>query len=363
MIVIVLMSGGLRRFDGFKKLADEYRVGTVSGGALSLCALLTALAVFGLQIRDYINPPLQQRFVLDTRRPVGPDGKTISSRYQAALEVNFQITFPHVPCFLLHFDAIETSANLPLPLQQSMVTFTRLRNRNRVGQYTTGYLDVNTERCGSCYGIGNATCCNSCGAVLRQYRQENLRYPILSEVDQCVRASQDMKSMEGEGCTVNAHFKTVRIKAEFHVSPGMSSEINGSHFHDVRPFGWKWLDMNLTHTIDRFDFGSRSTEPGQLSGFTSVQDKVEYWRVVYMTNVMADDYTSQRYLVRNSSVLYPGVSVEMDISPIYAETVVERGSVLQLLSKMVMSAGGTVFMFWILDATFYRGTPAKKLED
>ena len=91
--------------------------------------------------------------------------------------------------------------------------------------------------------IGNATCCNSCGAVLRQYRQENLRYPILSEVDQCVRASQDMKSMEGEGCTVNAHFKTVRIKAEFHISPGMSSEINGSHFHDVRPFGWKWLDI------------------------------------------------------------------------------------------------------------------------
>lgn len=355
------MRGGLRRFDGFQKLADEYRIGTVSGGALSLCALITTLVVFAIEIRDFLNPPLKQKFVLDSLRPVGPDGKTISAAYQQSLNVNFKITFPHVPCYLLHFDAIETLTNQPLPLQSSMITFTRLRDGAQAGKYTRHFFDVNTERCGSCYGMEEPRCCNSCSAVLDAFRKAFAKYPVLEDVKQCANVVKELKTMDGEGCSVDAVFKTVRIQGSFHIAPGMSSMVNETHYHDVKPFGVKWGSLNLTHTIDRFDLGG--PDPGQLTGFTSVQEKAGYWRVVYMTNVMADDYTSVRYSVENSTTLFPGVSVDFDISPIVAENYYQRESLLQLFSKMVVSAGGTVFMFWILDATFYRANNDKKLAE
>ena len=140
--------------------------------------------------------------------------------------------------------------------------------------------------------------------------------------------------------------------------------INESHFHDIRPFGKKWLDLNLTHTINQFYFGvDEGREPGQLTGFTSVQEKKGYWRVVYMTDVMGDDYTSERYIIENSTSMYPGVSVEYDISPIYALEYREHETLLQLLTKMVISAGGVVFMFRVIDATLYANDAERKLAD
>lgn len=364
MIVTQMRSGnqGLRRFDGFTKLADDYRIGTVSGGILSLCALITTIAVFVVQIRGFLNPKLKQMFMLDTRRPVGPDGKTISPKYQTGLQINFQISFPHAPCYLLHFDALESLTDLPLPLSNSEIKFTRLVSGRTAGLYDVDkYFGTDTEDCGPCL-VEGTRCCNSCEDVLAAHRWNNLRYPDLDKVRQCRGVLDQLRTMDGEGCRVSATFRTVRIRSQFHIAPGMSSVVNETHFHDIKVFGKKWSELNLTHTIDHLYFGlSEGEEPAPLDGFTSVQERPGSWRVSYRADVMGDEYTSERYVIENRTQFFPGVSVDYDISPIYALEYYERQSLMQLLSSMVISAGGVVFVFRILDATFYANNEDRKL--
>lgn len=353
----------LRDLDGFRKLSDDYRIGTVSGGFLSICALVTAICMFIIQIQGYMRPCHRQRFIIDTRKPVGPDGRTVSAKYQAGLEVNLGITFPHVPCFMLHFDAIESTTSLPLPVEEVDIRFNRLSSTHarEIGLFDASYVYESTgkSKCGSCYDANHTTlCCNSCSDVLEAYSSVGLRFPALADVEQCTNVIPILSDMENEGCRVDAAFRAVRIKSEFHVSPGMSSTVNGTHFHDLRPFNKSMTSLNLTHTINHLYFGrDEGDEPGVLSGITTTQVSEGDWVVLYRIDVVGDDYTGERYGLTNSTVMNSGTSFQYDVSPIYAYEYEYHEPFMRLIARMVTCAGGIIFIFRMLDAGAFATDP------
>jgi hypothetical protein len=343
----------MHRFDLLPKIVDEYRIGTVSGGALSILAVIVSIYLCISEISAYLHPPIRQRLLVDTRKPIGPDGETISPQYQSGIEINVQITFPVAPCYLLHFDAIESFTELPLPLDHTEITFNRLSGERGqiIGTYDPAiYETAYPGDCGSCYNATNGPkCCDSCRAVLDAYEEDEMLFPDLSVIAQCAHLLEKFKFMDSEGCEVTASYRTLRIKSEFHISPGMSSVLDGVHFHDLAPFGRSWPDMNLTHTIDKLTFGIDDV-PGPLTNFTTVQTTSGSWRVLYVTDVIADEYTAERYVMTQGSNVFPGVTIRYDISPLFAVSYYEREGVLQLLTRLIMLIGAIIFLFRILDS-------------
>jgi hypothetical protein len=353
------------RFDLLPKIADEYRVGTATGGCLSLLALITTILLALFEIGEFLHPSVIQILALDTRRPTGPDNHTISTEYQATLRITVQVTFPHVPCFLLHYDSLEGFTELPLPLDDSDITFTRLSKEGRpIGVLDSSvYQSTFAERCGSCYEAENVSkCCNSCKQVIDAYREAELVFPVLADVAQCRSVVELFEGMAGEGCEVAAGYSTVRMKSQFHISPGISTVIDGTHFHDPRPFGKDFLELNLTHRIDKLFFGEEPDIPGSLTNFTTVQEKVGYWQTVYTTDIIMDEYTADRYVIENSTRAFPGVVVKYDVSPLCGFLYYDQEGWLQLISRLVMLLGGVLFAYKMVDsALFVRNKHGRKV--
>jgi hypothetical protein len=352
------------RFDLLPKLADEYRVGTATGGCLSLVALITTILLALFEVNEFFHPSVVQLLKLDTRRPTGPDNYTISAEYQARLGITVQVTFPHVPCYILHYDSIEGFTELPLPLDDHDVTFTRLSADGR----TLGVLDSSAyklpfdDRCGSCYEAENVSkCCNTCAQLLDAYRLAEIPFPFLSEVSQCRSAAELFEPMDGEGCEISAAYLTVRMKSEFHISPGLSTILEGVHVHDLRPFKKNFEDFNLSHTINKLFFGEEPDIPGSLTNFTTIQEKKGFWRVIYTTDIIMDEYTADRYIIENSTRYFPGIVVKYDVSPLCGFLYYDQESIVQLISRLVMLLGGVLFAFKVLDsAMFVRDKHGKK---
>jgi hypothetical protein len=350
----------MKRLDLLPKIADDYRIGTVPGGLLSIAALITTVVLAGFEVSQFLRPPVKQILLMDTRKPTGPDGVTIAAQYQAAIQINFQIKFPHAPCYLLHFDAIESFTETPLPLDDTDITFTRLSKRGSViGAFDQSvYENRIGSECGSCFDAANTTkCCNSCRAVLDAYERSELSFPALSQISTCQSVAERLEPMDSEGCEVVASYRTIRIKSQFHVSPGMSSVIEGHHVHNLLTFSKTGFELNLSHTITNLYFGDREPEtPGPLAGFTTVQEGPGSWATVYTVDIIADEYSAERYIIENRTDAVLGVLVDYDISPLVASASYNQETLVGLLTRLVMLLGGVLFMFRIFDSAAFMET-------
>ena len=86
----------LRKFDVFPKLDNEYRIGTIIGGVLSLLSIISAIILSWVEIYSYLHPQVRQRLIVDSTRPTGDDGITISAANLPRLRSFINITF-HIP--------------------------------------------------------------------------------------------------------------------------------------------------------------------------------------------------------------------------------------------------------------------------
>ena len=343
----------LRRFDVFPKLDNEFRVGTTAGGILSLCSLVAAIVLSYVEIYSYLHPPVRQRLSVDAVRPTELDGVTISSRSQPRFDVNLDVTFPEVPCYLLHIDVLDSITQLPLPLDVSGATFKRLnRNGDVIGSLGSDFMETGASaECGSCYVNGYDGCCKSCQDVLNAHKKKGLRPPVLSEVAQCKEVLERIKSMDGEGCRYVGSFRVVRFASEFHIAPGISWAEEGWHVHDMRPFGKGLFDLNLTHTVNRLQFVD-SDKKMPLDGFTNVQDKMGAWRVVYTADILGENFSVSRFNMYNTSK-YMGVCWNYDVSPITATTYLDKEPLLHLLTRLLTVVGGVLGIFRFVDQMMF----------
>ena len=349
----------IRKFDVFPKLDNEYRVGTTFGGVLSLLSvLMTALLAFS-EIHAYLNPPVRQRLFVDTRRPTGPDNVTISSILQPKLPISIDFTFPRKPCYLLHFDVLDSVTQLAMPLGRINSTFMRLsQSGQELGKINISDLintEVNKDKCGSCYDQGKSKhiCCRSCQEVFEARKELMMSPPHLNEVSQCAPNYQKFTAMKYEGCRIQASFNRLRAASEFHIAPGYSwNTEEGWHIHDLGVFNKTFGMVNLTHTINYVRFDEK---PGKypLDGVTNVQTEQNAWRVVYTADILEGNFSASKYQMYDPKSYIPGVIIKYDVSPISAREYLDKENILHLCTRLLTVIGGALGIFRLIDSILF----------
>ncbi|OHT08125.1 hypothetical protein TRFO_23492 [Tritrichomonas foetus] len=350
---------GFNSLDILPKLDKDYRIGTVVGGVLSILSLISTVCLFYLEFKDFLNPPTRQRLFVQAERPTGSDGVTISVEDQSRLNIEFDITFPCISCYLIHFDALESFTQLPIPMSDKSFNFTRLdKNGNFKADFNKKFLNTEpVEGCGSCYKANSTKCCNTCKEVYKAYRYDGFAPPELNTIKQCDSVTKLISTMDDEGCQIKASFKAIKLASEFHISPGMSWYSEGWHVHDLRPFGKSFSSLNLTHKINSMKF-SDTNESMPLDNYLNVQKgSNKTWRVVYTIDVLANDFSASHYEIYDSKKFSPGIIFKYDVSPLSAIEYKERESFISLFTTFIIIAGGILCLFRMLDTIMFMRDP------
>ena len=356
----------LRKFDVFPKLDNEFRVGTTTGGCLTIMSIISVIVLSITEISTYLHPDIRQRLAVDMRKPTGPDGITIDQNAQPKLDITLNITFPSAPCYLLHFDVIEPLSQLALPIDQISHQFKRLSPAGTVlGDFSPeDLLKSKPVKCGSC-GRANTTekiCCNTCQELFDLYEDQMLKPPRLYEAEQCKEIYQTTKSMDGEGCSIYAKFSSVLVASEFHIAPGYSRNKNGNHIHDIKLFNKTFADVNLTHIIHEIRYSNKE-HSSPLDGTIKVQREKKPFRALYTSDIQQNTFSTNSYELYNPKRFSPGVFFRYDVSPINAEEYIDREPFSHLLTRLLTVFGATLGLFRFIDSISFKARKVQNKEE
>lgn len=393
-------SGGvlssLKAFDAFPKQRDEaaeFFHRTMSGGIITLVSAAIMTLLFFSELNLFMRVKTTNELSVDTSRG-------------EQLQINFDVTFAHMPCSWMSVDVMDVSGESQLDVDHDVYK----RRLSPTGEaldsgtkHTVGPLpgkpngtdaaavaptEAAKPACGSCYGAGvEGQCCNTCTEVREAYRSKGWTLTEIGHVEQCHAEDLaiDIGAQRGEGCHVWGQLTINKVAGNFHFAPGRSFQQGPMHVHDLSPFGAEVFDFS--HTIHRLSFGQEY--PGMhnpLDG-VSVQQPSESLShgasgvYQYFLKVVPTTYRplgTNTTIVTNQFALtehfrearpgygqqLPGLFIFHDLSPIKVGFEEERPSFLGFLTSVCAIVGGVFTVSGIIDATVYHGHKAlkKKLE-
>ncbi|CAN1236312.1 Endoplasmic reticulum-Golgi intermediate compartment protein 3 [Linum grandiflorum] len=249
------MMSKLRSLDAYPKINEDFYSRTLSGGLITLASSVVMLLLFISELRLYLHTVTETKLVVDTSR-----GET--------LRINFDVSFPALPCSILSIDAMDISGEQHLDVKHDIIK-KRLDSHGNVIearpdgigapkiekplQKHGGRLDHNETYCGSCFGAEESDdhCCNSCEDVREAYRKKGWALSNPDLIDQCKREGflQKIKEEEGEGCNVYGFLEVNKVAGNFHFAPGKSFQQSGVHVHDLLAFQKDTFNVRLQHTV------------------------------------------------------------------------------------------------------------------
>ncbi|CAJ1971782.1 unnamed protein product [Sphenostylis stenocarpa] len=299
----------LRSLDAYPKINEDFYSRTLSGGVITLASSILMLLLFFSELRLYLHAVTETKLVVDTSR-----GET--------LRINFDVTFPALPCSILSLDAMDISGEQHLDVKHDVIK-KRLDSHGNVIetrqegigapkiekplQKHGGRLEHNETYCGSCFGAeaSDDECCNSCEDVREAYRKKGWALSNPDLIDQLerrlftlldlgspsllassfitfivtgsghyrhrsgVKFVQLIKDEDGEGCNVYGFLEVNKVAGNFHFAPGKSFQQSGVHVHDLVSF--QKDSFNLSHHINRLSYGEYF--PGVVNPLDNV-----HWR-------------------------------------------------------------------------------------
>ncbi|KAF9221651.1 Sec1-like protein [Gyrodon lividus] len=215
---------------------EDVKVKTRTGALLTLVSACIILAFTTMEFFDY--------------RRVGVDTSVVVDRSRGQkLSVRLNVTFPHVPCYLLSLDVMDISGE-----QQRDVSHNIMKKRlTKAGVDVPGQrggdlrndIDKLAEKrgsgyCGSCYGGTEPEngCCNSCEEVRQAYTNKGWSFTNPDGIEQCVQEgwSEQLKDQAEEGCNVSGRIRVNKVIGNINISPGRSYQTSSRHFHDLVPY-------------------------------------------------------------------------------------------------------------------------------
>ncbi|KAL2915094.1 ER-derived vesicles protein erv46 [Polyrhizophydium stewartii] len=190
------------------------------------------------------------------------------------MNINLNITFPHMPCYMLSIDVMDVAGehqnNLPHSMHKTRIDqFGNIieKNRGELGGKDAGIDKTAVDKtadpkyCGSCYGgVAPASgCCNSCEDVRSAYERAGWSFSDPDSIEQCVREgwSKKIKEQSKESCNVHGHVEVNKVQGNLHFAPGRSFQQNNMHVHDLHDFGVEGGQFNFEHTIHSLSFGDQ----------------------------------------------------------------------------------------------------------
>ncbi|CAL5434387.1 unnamed protein product [Camellia sinensis] len=272
--------GKLRNLDAYPKINEDFYSRTLSGGVITVVSSIAILLLFFSELRLYLHTVTETKLVVDTSR-----GET--------LHINFDVTFPSIPCSILSLDAMDISGEQHLDIRHDIFK-KRIDSHGNVIEVRQegigapkiekplqrhgGRLEKDEKYCGSCFGAemvlhsllqSDDDCCNSCEEVREAYRKKGWGMTNPDLIDQCKREGfvQKIKDEEGEGCNIHGSLEVNKVAGNFHFALGKSFHQSNVHLNELLAFQ---NDMyNISHKINKLAFGDYF--PGVVNPLDGVQ--------------------------------------------------------------------------------------------
>ncbi|KAH6789972.1 Endoplasmic reticulum vesicle transporter protein [Perilla frutescens var. frutescens] len=374
------MYNRLRNLDAYPKVNEDFYSRSMSGGVVTLVSSLFIGLLVISEFRLYLHTVTDTQLVVDTSR----GGK---------LRINFDVTFPSVPCTLLSLDAMDISGEQHHNIRHDIFK-TRIDSHGNVInvrqdgigapkiekplQRHGGRLEHNEKYCGSCFGAETSDdqCCNSCDEVREAYRKRGWGLTDPDIIDQCKREGfvQRVKEEEGEGCNIHGSLVVNKVAGNFHFSTGKSihqSSLNLLDFLTIQTETY-----NISHKINKLSLGD--SIPGVVNPLDGVQWVQKSPNGVYQyfmkvvptiyTNIRGHEIQSNQFSVtehfKNSEMEHfrspPGVFFFYDLSPIKVTFKEEHAPFLHFLTHICAIVGGVFTVAGIVDSFIYHGKKALK---
>lgn len=398
---------GLKGIDAFGKTTDDVKVKTRTGALLTLISACIILAFTTMEFFDYRRVAVDTSIVVDRSR-----GQKLS--------VKLNVTFPHVPCYLLSLDVLDISGEQQRDISHNIMKKRLTKAGDDVVGIRTGELRNDIDKlaeqrgpdyCGSCYGGTEppSGCCNSCEDVRQAYSNKGWSFGNPDDIEQCVQEgwSEKLKEQAEEGCNISGRIRVNKVVGSIHLSPGRSYQTNSRQFRDLVPYLRN--DGNphdFSHTVHEFLFMAddeynpkkaitskemkkRMNIVGNpLDGYVAKTSKPQYMfqyflKVVSTQFRMLGDKTinSHQYSVthferdlsengnednqgvytQHSTVGIPGAYFNFEISPILIVHSETRQSFAHFLTSTCAIVGGVLTVAALLDSIlFATGRKLKK---
>ncbi|XP_047975419.1 endoplasmic reticulum-Golgi intermediate compartment protein 3-like [Salvia hispanica] len=376
--------GKIRGLDAYPKVNEDFYSRTLSGGFITLASSIVMLLLFVSELRLYLHAVTETKLVVDTSRA-------------ERLRINFDVTFPALPCSIVSLDAMDISGEQHLDVRhdiikkridaQGNVIETRADTIgspkiDRPLQKHGGRLEHNETYCGSCFGAeaSDDDCCNNCEEVREAYSKKGWALSNPDMIDQCKREGflQKIKDEEGEGCNIYGFLDVNKVAGNFHFAPGKSFQQSNSHVHDLLSF--QKDSFNLTHKINRLAYGDFF--PGVVNPLDGAEWTQHTANAMYQyflkvvptvfTDIGGHTIQSNQFSVtehvRGAELsrlqALPGVFFFYDLSPIKVTFTETHVSFLHFLTNVCAIVGGIFTVSGIVDSFVYHGHRAikKKME-
>ncbi|KAL6515300.1 hypothetical protein OROHE_018932 [Orobanche hederae] len=375
----------LRNLDAYPKINEDFYSRSLSGGVITLVSSIAIALLFLSEFRLYLHTVTESKLVVDTSR----GGK---------LRINFDVTFPAIPCTLLSLDTMDISGERHMDIRHDIFK-KRIDSHSNVIEVRQdgigapklierplqrhgGRLEHNETYCGSCYGAEatDEDCCNSCEEVREAYRKKGWGMTNTDLIDQCKREGfvQKVKEEEGEGCNIHGSLEVNKVAGNFHFAPGKSFHQQNVHLFDL--LALQAESYNISHKINKLSFGD------PIPGIVNPLDGVQWVQGTpngvyqYFIKVVPTVYTNIRgYTIQSNQFSVtehyksseedhfrslPGVFFFYDLSPIKVTFTEEHTSFLHFLTHICAIVGGIFTVAGIVDSFVYHGQKAikKKME-
>ncbi|ORX84778.1 endoplasmic reticulum-golgi intermediate compartment protein 3-like protein [Basidiobolus meristosporus CBS 931.73] len=378
-----------RDLDGHAKTLDDFRIRTMSGATVTLVSGFVILILLMMEFSAYRSVEMKPSLSVDKSR-------------KEKLSINFNVTFPKLPCHILSLDVIDISGahqeNINHDIYKVRLDPTG-QEISKDREYELGdkakkakeafektHTDADTPYCGSCYGAEETPeqCCNTCESVREAYLRKSWSFDNPDGIDQCVREgwSERMKSQAHEGCNIHGFIEVNKVAGNFHITSGESFTTGGMHVHNTH--NTPYLEtIDFTHHVHQLSFGN------QVSGIHNPLDGIKQtapegsFQYQYFLKVVGTQFKylngnraiSNQYSVteheRSGSRSGPhspgglsGIFFNYEISPMLVIYTESRRSFTNFLTNACTIVGGIFTVAGLIDAIIYRTerTLKKKLE-
>ncbi|KAI8897906.1 endoplasmic reticulum vesicle transporter-domain-containing protein [Globomyces pollinis-pini] len=364
----------LKSYDAYAKPLEDFRIKTVTGASVTLVSAFIICILVLSEFSDWYRIEMIPSLTVDGSR-------------KELMQINMNMTFPKIPCFLLSIDVMDVAGEHQNSADHLMHK-SRLSPDGKVIEKTQKSLgDPNKEidearnrtraesYCGDCYGALKppSGCCNTCEDVRNAYQSTGWAFDDPDKFEQCVHEgyAKMVKEQAHEGCNLSGFVRVSKVQGNFHFAPGPSFEIQGMHAHDLNDYRNHKHDWDFTHTVHHLSFGTAWGITNPLDGIakkaTGAYETFQYYIKVVSTefefrngtSLLTNQFASTEHK-RDVTPLYgnipssmPGVFFNYDISPMLVKYKEYRKPFTHFITDLCAIIGGVFTVAGMIDGVLY----------
>ncbi|KAJ3123426.1 hypothetical protein HK098_001919 [Nowakowskiella sp. JEL0407] len=379
---------GLSQFDAYAKPMDDFKVKTISGATVTLVSAFFIVLLVISEFRDWTKVQIQPSLIVDRER-------------QEKMWLNFNITFPRMPCYILSVDVMDVAGEHQNDIFHDIFKVRldpngqphkdKAPEKHTINESKDSPEHIAMEKakntttqagyCGSCYGgtPPASGCCNTCDEVKKAYADKGWSFNTPESMEQCIAEGymEKIKEQEKEGCAVYGHIVVNKVAGNFHFAPGKSFQQGNMHVHDLQHYltGKNW---DFTHRIDSLAFGREINFKNPLDGVHK-ETKEAYFMYQYFLKVVGTKYTSLNGTTFHTNQFsateherdlnpkqglqmsgLPGVFFSYEISPMLVILKEHKKPFTHFLTDVCAIVGGIFTVAGILDSFIYTAEKSMK---